>query len=149
MTEAEADALLKQLAAYFNQPVLPLQRFCGAIEQWMGAIEQASRENQALPEAERRHQQGESYWPHLRAMRIDIRKSALLGRLIYDGQKLRTKKCPLHQGRQHMHIHLGFEAQCPHECDGTGWLREEGDASPSPTGPFLVTVAPAKGGTEP
>lgn len=53
---------------------------------------------------------------------MDIRKSNLLGRLLYAKEKFRTRMCPLHKG--HWSGHAMFFEKCPHQCDGTGWLRE-------------------------
>jgi hypothetical protein len=58
-----------------------------------------------------------------RSVLVDITKSCLLSRLIYGGEPLRTRRCPLHQG----HWSVGDEP-CPHGCDSgfqhTGWIAE-------------------------
>lgn len=48
-----------------------------------------------------------------------IRKSSLLGRLIYGGESLRTEKCPTHEG-----VWRGIPGPAPLDCacDMTGWL---------------------------
>jgi len=51
---------------------------------------------------------------------LQIRKSNLLARLIYGGQKLRTQMCPEHKGEW-----TGPRPDpCPHGCGFTGWLPE-------------------------
>lgn len=56
---------------------------------------------------------------------LQISKSALLARLIYGGEKLRSRKCLIHEGRW---SGLPFmDNQCMHGCDLTGWLPEPGD----------------------
>lgn len=56
-------------------------------------------------------------------LRLTIRKSCLLKRLVYFGQPLRTERCPVHRGRW-----SGIRMErCPHGCDKlcgctTGWL---------------------------
>jgi hypothetical protein len=51
---------------------------------------------------------------------VDMRKSALLGRLMR-GEEVRRRPCPRHRGR--MWCSWGMdEATRPCPCDGTGWL---------------------------
>jgi hypothetical protein len=61
---------------------------------------------------------------------VDMRKSALLGRLVR-GEEVRRRACPRHKGRRW--CAWGFEEfrwRCP--CDGTGWLPNDFDG-PMPT----------------
>ena len=65
-------------------------------------------------------------------MRIDIRKSNLLGRLLYAKEPLRTRMCPIHKGQRtkdkgHWNRQAMFFAKCHLLCDGTAWLRERPD----------------------
>lgn len=56
---------------------------------------------------------------------MQISKSNLLARLLYNGEKLRTKMCPEHKG-----VWSGIEWSenvCPHKCQLTGWIQEEDD----------------------
>lgn len=53
---------------------------------------------------------------------LQIRKSNLLYRLLYGGQSVRAKMCPKHKGKWDGQAML---KGCPHNCDGTGWLRED------------------------
>lgn len=126
--DVEAEKMLAQLSKHYRQPVLPLHRFCDAITTWMRAIVQNNTEE----EARREHplgrwrpedQWGHSYWQLLDKIKIDIRKSELLYRLLYKGEKLRTRRCPVHKGHQY----LGQHPPCPHGCGLTGWLPEEPD----------------------
>lgn len=125
--DAGAEKMLEQLSKHYRQPVLPLNRFCDAITTWMRAIEQNNTEE----EARREHplgrwrpedQHGHSYWQHLGKIKTDIRKSGLLYRLLFKGEKLRTRRCPVHRG--HQMLGPSKEA-CPHGCGFTGWLPEE------------------------
>ena len=53
---------------------------------------------------------------------VDIRKSSLLGRLIYEQERFRTVLCPEHRGKV-----SGIEWEsnkCAYGCDFTGWLKE-------------------------
>lgn len=60
-------------------------------------------------------------------LRFMFMKSCLLDRLIYCGEPLRTRKCPIHEG---VWSGVNFGAnRCPHHCEGrcgctTGWMPE-------------------------
>ena len=102
MTDAEAESMLKQLTEHFNQPVMPIERYCEAFHTWFWAA-----------------------GPYLKIdpmrMVTAIHKSNLLRRLIYQGEKLRTVKCPTHKGE--WSGCSGFEpCDCKSGIDITGWL---------------------------
>lgn len=123
LTDEQASKMLAKLADYYGQPVMPVSVYCRALETWASCI---SRLNFA--ENAETWQQGYSYFKVLNHLLIDIKKSNLLARLIYGGEKLRTKECPEHKGHW---SGLSFPGQeCPHGCDRTngnytGWLPEE------------------------
>jgi hypothetical protein len=114
LTEEQAQQMLKDLAEHYGEPVKPVGEYCKAISAWMKCIV----ENNA-----------KEYAGVLHRIEIDIRKSALLCRLIYCGEKLRTEPCPIHKGHLNMAEWIGFpsEPQCEHLCGGTGWLPQPGD----------------------
>jgi hypothetical protein len=56
---------------------------------------------------------------------LAVHKSNLLARLLYSGEKLRTKMCPIHKGKW-SGVEWPGEA-CPHKCQLTGWIQEEED----------------------
>lgn len=118
MTEEEAQKLLTRLEEYYRQPVMPLGKFCAAIKLWFRCIEK----NNTDPLLSRAAYQGNAYYKHLRQIEIDIEKSNLLGRLLYAKEKFRTQPCPTHRG--HWSGEAMFFEKCPHNCDGTGWLRD-------------------------
>jgi len=118
MSEDEAQALLRRLEEHYRQPVMPLNHFCDAITLWFRCIE----ENNTDPELSESGYHGRQYYKFLRQMEIDIRKSNLLGRLLYAKEKFRTRKCPVHKG--HWDGDAMFFEGCPHKCGGTGWLPE-------------------------
>ena len=61
---------------------------------------------------------------------VDMRKSALLGRLVR-GEEVRRRPCPRHRGE--MWCGWGLtEAARPCPCEGTGWLPNDYDG-PMPT----------------
>lgn len=55
----------------------------------------------------------------LMTVRMDASKSNLLARMIYNGEPLRSVKCPTHEGRWDGQAMLNG---CKHGCHGTGWL---------------------------
>lgn len=115
LTEDQAKLMLEQLSLYYKQPVLPLHRFCEALTSWARCIVELNTDPASYPRA-----QGSEYWKHLQKIGLDIRKSNLLGRLLYSGEKLRTRKCPKHKG----HISFSYEDRdCV--CGQTGWLPED------------------------
>lgn len=116
--EQEAQELCRRLEKFYGEPVLPLSRFCHAVETWMDCIVK----NNTDPELSESGYHGRDYHQSLAQMRIDIRKSNLLGRLLYAKEPLRTRMCPIHKG--HWSGDAMFFHPCPHLCDGTGWLRE-------------------------
>ena len=125
LTAEEANALLKKLTKHFKEPVLPMSRFCGAIRTWFEAIRH-NNTDPAMLETEHgtnkpEYQTGHSYFEHLSHINLDISKSFLLARLLYEGEPLRTEKCPHHKG------HWDGQAQiirgCTYGCDGSGWLK--------------------------
>ena len=123
MTDDEAAVALKQLTEHYKQPVLPLSAFCAALETWAYAIsDNVRRPNAPYDSCTDRH--GAAYAALLSRITIDIHKSALLVRLIYRGEKLRTARCPTHGGHLEMLEWLGDPAhpRCTHGCGGTGWL---------------------------
>jgi hypothetical protein len=69
------------------------------------------------------HQQRQRGVRRFRMNRIDMAKSALLGRLMR-GEELRRRPCPKHKGV--MWCSWGIdEAMKPCACEGTGWLPNE------------------------
>ena len=115
LSDKEAELMLEQLSKHFDQPVLPMRRFCGAISQWFRCIENLNQEDDG-----KAWKQGAEYWQHLQKIEIDIQKSNLLARLLYEGEKFRTMKCPKHNG----HLTFAFdEPECA--CQQTGWLPAE------------------------
>ncbi len=118
-SKEEAHELLQRLEQFYGEPVLPLGNFCRAMQLWMDCIVK----NNTDPTLTRNGiNHGREYFEFLRQMSIDIRKSNLLGRLLYAKEPLRTRMCPLHKG--HWSGEAMFFEKCRHLCDGTGWLRE-------------------------
>ena len=115
--------MLRQLAEHFNEPVLPMSQYCSAFRTWAGCIVEL---NESAPKGSMEH--GSSYYEHLHTILRDITKSNLLSRLLYGGEKLRTRRCPKHDGSWRGISYP--DDKCPHGCDATdgnrcGWLPED------------------------
>ena len=120
MTDEEAEVLRKQLEEHYDEPVMPISRYCNALRRWARCIRERDWD---------REKSGEKplhggYGKVLETVLMDIAKSNLLWRLLYCGQQFRTQQCPEHKGSWDGHAML---SGCSHQCDGTGWLREPGD----------------------
>jgi hypothetical protein len=71
---------------------------------------------------------------------LQISKSNLLARLLYNGEKLRETICPEHKGRW-----SGIEwseSRCPHGCQLTGWVQEAEDKGKPLPGVQAVLLVP-------
>lgn len=155
-SQAQAEELLRALSAFYKEPVLPISRYCSALEAWAGCIQMNNyrRPSSLIPEGFAQFEEdahGATYAAILPAILTDIRKSNLLYRLIYRGQPLRKRPCPQHRGHW-----SGWSIEpCPHGCsDGmnvTGWLPEpapaaasEGVARPAEAPPKVPAVQLAR-----
>ena len=121
-SKEEAHELLRRLEQFYGEPVLPLGNFCHAMELWMDCIVKNDTAPALIQEV---INHGQKYFESLKFMRIDIRKSNLLGRLLYAKEPLRTRMCPIHKG--HWNGQAMFFAKCHLLCDGTECLRERPD----------------------
>jgi len=108
LTDEQVKEMLSQLEAHFDEPVRPVSEYCEALETWSRVV------CKKYPAEARVHS----------SIRLSVKKSNLLARLIYDGEKLRTRECPIHKGEWNGQAML---MGCEHKCDGTGWLRESED----------------------
>ncbi len=101
---AVVNEALARLGMHFGEPVLPISRYCKALDAWGEfAVERKIISKGALED-----------------LRIGIHKSNLLARVLYGGEEVRTEMCPLHLGQWH-----GIEdpeRPCIHGCGLTGWL---------------------------
>lgn len=98
----EVEEMLAELSAHFGEPVRPVSHYCKALDAW-GKVADIK---------------------DYRSIRAEIMKSNLLARMIYGGEKLRTKQCPRHHG-----VWFGVPGmiECEYDCGGTGWLMEPED----------------------
>lgn len=123
LTNEEAEAMLKRLTKHFREPVLPMRRYCDGLRTWADCIGELNTPGRSFGHeyVEEDHKFGADYAGHLRDILRDISKSNLLARILYGGEKLRTRPCPEHKGR------WSGIMTCPYGCGETGWLPEPED----------------------
>ena len=98
------------------------REFCEALETWAQVFATARDGDDVETRARR-----EEFATNWSAVYLAIRKSCLLDRLLYGGEKLRTRPCPVHKGRWSgitdppcTHCGTGPTCQC-----NTGWMPED------------------------
>jgi len=182
LSDAQAEAMLAALSRYYSEPVMPLKRYCSALETWAEAIaDRTRRQTEALyptiydrvrepfsaeadarsyaawklHDAEKRVDRNDglprsprdSALAELRASEdllaqihyvfTQIHKSNLLHRLLYQGQKLRSRPCPEHKGTWSGCHWEALPCGCQDGSNVTGWLPE-----PEPVTIRAPTAAP-------
>ena len=117
MTDAEAEAMLAELTKHYRQPVMPVERYCAALQAWATALEDRAERS--------KEKHDEQQAQDVRHVFMSIRKSCLLDRLIYGGEKLRTEMCPVHQGKWSgcRWDDESFACGCGFGSNVTGWLK--------------------------
>lgn len=118
-SDDEAIQMLEKLRTHYNQPVMPLGRFCNAMYDWCQALLDLKQRTKA---AGYPHYHGSAYVDELRHIMMDINKSSLLFRMLYLGEELRTEICPAHKGTMDVQVWVGFPGAGSCACGGTGWL---------------------------
>ncbi len=135
MTDDEAKELLAKLENHYNEPVKPISEYCEAFRTWADCIQKAKDNGK-----DRFY-----YAEYLPDILRDIRKSSLLWRLLYGGQKLRKTPCPEHKGRW---SGIPFEKlECG--CDLIGWLPEDEDKYSQDTPHKVVQIVENNCGEQP
>lgn len=135
VTEADVAAFLEKWEE--QEPVMPVSMVCDAFRSWQDAMQNAP-DNERAPSMkasllEMANKAGGVFFA--------IGKSNLLWRLLYLGERLRTKPCPVHRG--HWSGCVGSKAQtgCGGAClsgnNVTGWLPEPGDEADEVTVPHV------------
>ena len=132
--EWAAEDVREKLSDYFGEIILPVSDFCDALWDWAEAIEDKFRREtgrepslKALLAEDDLDFHGSMYAPFIRHAFVDIEKSGLLSRLIYNQEEKREYMCPEHEGEIEVAIWMGHPDvdPCPHGCEGTGWLHED------------------------
>lgn len=137
----EAERMLQGLSKFFDQPVMPLSGFCEAMTTWFQKMQARQNEIARGDGSEGSREDAGHYANALGRALIDIRKSNLLYRLIYLGQKLRNRPCPIHKGRW-----SGYTVEgCDLGCGETGWLPDDPKDLQGGTSPlfWVMTATPA------
>jgi hypothetical protein len=130
LDDSERERMEAELAKHYGEPVRPVSQYCNALRAWAKVCAEHPTDEH-LQEAGRK----------LQECALPIAKSNLLWRMIYEGQKLRTKQCPKHKGRWSGYQtpppeewiptdnprHFTFKpvCECQNGYDVTGWLPED------------------------
>jgi hypothetical protein len=179
LSDEQAEAMLTALSRYYSQPVMPIERYCKALETWADALADRTRRlteslypgiydrvkepfsaeadarsyaawklheaekkvdrNDGLPRSPRDQslqelRAQEAFLGQIHFVFTQIRKSNLLNRLLYQGQKLRTRMCPVHQGRWSGCAWEALPCGCQNGAGAnvTGWLLDEPEPATIP-----------------
>ena len=120
LTREEAEAMLQRLSLHFGCPVMPIERYCAALRLWQTAYREKAIGLKAKLDAgetkisfETKLRDRVSTWDRdveqefkvacdtskqIDFVFMQIAKSNLLARLLYEGESLRTEPCPVHKG---------------------------------------------------
>lgn len=121
-SEEEIDRFMKSFER--GVPVMPVEFFCGFLEEWgqLATVPVSEEPSEGYNEERWKFAQ------KIQDVFLQIRKSNLLARTIYGGEKPRTKMCPIHKGKW-TGCSIPEETPCKGICmsdaNVTGWLREE------------------------
>lgn len=110
----ELKEMHRRMAEHYGSPVLPIKEFCAAFETWVMQLYIKYKEPDQI-------QYAPQWLKQVNEIKLWIRKSNLLYRLLYVREPLRTEKCPEHKG---IWSGIAFEPEqaCIHGCHLTGWL---------------------------
>jgi hypothetical protein len=99
-----------------------IDQFCRAMDTWAQVCQRE------LPiDTEYQLRWRKEFSEHWRFIRLAIAKSCLLDRLIYGGEQVREKMCPIHKGHWSGCNLTGEPCDCAHDSCITGWLQNPGD----------------------
>lgn len=123
LTPEQAQAMLDRLIKYHGGAVAPVDEYCRVLFAYHDAIGQASRD-ETMPDDYRKAMRDQ--YDQILKVRMSATKSNLLHRLLYQGEALRTKKCPQHKGRW---SGIDFSGRSTCGCSDsngnlTGWLKD-------------------------
>jgi len=135
-SEEEIERFLKAFSE--GAPVLPMPFFCDALTQWANLFRKEPPPQGPHPAFPDIPVDPEDHLREVKERRefadmadrvfLRIRKSNLLWRMLYGGEKPRSTPCPKHYGRW-SGCKMPEEMECKGACaDGiniTGWLKEE------------------------
>jgi hypothetical protein len=135
------------LTRHYGEPVRPVSAYCEAFRAWSKAVGEKVKRLQ--DGTERGYAHDREQWEQINAalgrLMIPIAKSNLLARLIYGGEKLRERMCPIHKGQWSgcSYHESDFACGCGAGANITGWLAESReDKEHYVGGPIPVIVRP-------
>lgn len=110
------------LTRHYGETVRPVSAVCAALSEYVDALIQNESDGPYSPQI------GAMIREHGQTILTYATKSALLARLIYAGEHLRTRKCPEHDGHWSGLASAPLSCGCGDSPDGrwgniTGWLR--------------------------
>jgi hypothetical protein len=115
-----------------KQGYIRIDQFCHAMDTWARVCQQ-----ELESDYDHRRRWRKEFGEHWAFIRRAIAKSCLLDRLIYGGETLREKMCPIHKGHWSGCDLDGENCGCAHDSCITGWLQNPGD--PKSEALFKVT----------
>lgn len=123
LTREQVDAYTDALTRHYGETVRPVSDVCRAIGDYVHALVQNKSDGPYGPGV------GAAIREHGPMIMTFAAKSALLWRLIYAGEHLRTRKCPEHDGCWSGCASAELKCGCGDSADGkwgniTGWLKE-------------------------
>jgi hypothetical protein len=106
LDEKEVSEMLEKLERHFGEPVKPVGQYCAALKLWSSALRmKAERLDAQLKAMSSPHEilkddadRAKKFAEDVSHIFLQIMKSNLLARLIYEGESLRTEMCPVHKG---------------------------------------------------
>jgi hypothetical protein len=101
------------LERHYRAPVMTPGQFCEKLSAYVRALREEGSDGPYSGEA------AEALREYGQFIIAFASKSSLLGRLLYGGEDVRKRRCPIHNGQW-----VGVSC-CPHGCDETGWLPNE------------------------
>ena len=113
MTDEEAKEMRRQLAAHHHDQLFTVREFCDILRQWTRVA--GNYLSMMYHDGHRMNRDQEFEPLNIERFFLAAEKSSLLGRMFYGKEKVRTEKCPKHEG-----VWCGCFIDCP--CAGTGWL---------------------------
>jgi len=105
------------LFEYYGARVMPPEEYCYALLIWAKTVIKNYDEDDTWRDTNLYESA-----VALQRSELAIRKSNLLWRLIYCGEKLRIEKCPIHKGKWSGYGDCQNTPPCNYGWDMTGWL---------------------------
>ena len=154
LPQEQVEYMERLLTRHYGCRVTSVERYCDGFRAWQSAIEDKVKRMEAKEEryyawpvqrqedwSDEEYEKWVKYYEEeeqreidrwkavleaLKLLYLPIYKSCLLNRLIYMGETLRSKQCPIHKGRWSGYAWGQSECECSlGSADITGWLPED------------------------